>query len=67
MGNGIYGQCTFENGVLTDTCLENEDLEQYSYNEETDDYTFEGETYKADYDILEILLERKKQNANTKI
>jgi hypothetical protein len=66
-GNGIYGQYTYENGVLIDTCLENEDFEQYSNNEETDDYTFEGETYEADYDILEILLERKKQNANTKI
>ena len=60
MGNGIFGEAQYSDGVLDDTCLDWDDFSVYQYNEETDDYTFEGNNYSHDYEILEILLERKK-------
>ncbi len=62
MGNLVYGQATYNNGILQDIYLEDEDFEQYEYDEETDNYLFEGETYNNDTEILEILLERKINN-----
>jgi hypothetical protein len=59
MGNLIYGQARYHNGILQDIYLEDEDFEQYEYDEETDNYLFEDETYNSDTEILEILLERK--------
>ena len=62
MGNLIYGRATFYDKLLTDIYLEDEDFEQYGFDEETDTYHFEGETYESDYEILETLLERKIKN-----
>ena len=59
MGNLVYGQATYNNGTLQDIYLEDEDFKQYEYNEETDQYHFEGKIYESDCDILETLLERK--------
>lgn len=57
--NLVYGRATFFDKVLTDIYLEDEDFEQYNFNEETDTYHFEGETFDSDCEILETLLERK--------
>ena len=62
MGNLIYGQAIHHNEILQDIYLEDEDFEQYEYDEETDNYLFEGETYNNDTEILEMLLERKINN-----
>ena len=62
MGNLIYGQAKYYNGIFQDIYLEDEDFEQYEYDEETDNYLFEGETYNNDTEILEMLLERKINN-----
>lgn len=62
MGNLVYGRATFYDKLLTDIYLEDEDFEQYEFDEETDTYHFEGETYESDYEILETLLERKIKN-----
>ena len=59
MGNGIYGKATYSEGILDDTALTDEDLEQYHYDEETDRYHFEDEEYESDSEILEMLLTRK--------
>ncbi|MET3129136.1 hypothetical protein ABID42_004258 [Arcicella rosea] len=59
MGNGIYGKASYQNGILDDVCLSDEELELYSFDEETDTYHFEGEVYEIEYEILEMLLERK--------
>ncbi|COZ63561.1 Uncharacterised protein [Mycobacterium tuberculosis] len=59
IGNLVYGRATFYDKVLTDIYLEDEDFEQYNFNEETDTYHFEGETFDSDCEILETLLERK--------
>lgn len=59
MGNLIYGRSIYENGTVIEIDLEDEDFEKYHYDEEADTYHFEGENYDSDYEILEILLERK--------
>ena len=67
IGNQIYGVSVYSNNELTEICLEEEDFEQYSYNEETDTYSFEEENYESDYEILEILLKRKIKNMQSQI
>lgn len=59
-GNLIYGQATYEAGELHDTCLERSDFDLYSFDEETDTYTFENNSYEDNEPILEILLARRK-------
>lgn len=59
ISNLVYGRATFSDKLLTDIHLENEDFEQYQFDEETDTYSFEGEIYDSDCEILETLLERK--------
>ena len=62
LSNGVCGRAIFSDKLLTDIYLEDEDFEQYEFDEETDTYHFEGETYESDYEILETLLERKIKN-----
>jgi hypothetical protein len=59
MGNLIYSRTIFSDNKLTDIYLEDVDFEKYQYDEETEIYHFEEKTYDNDYEILEILLERK--------
>lgn len=58
-GNLVYGRATYEDGVLTDIYLENDDFDAYHFDEDTDTYHFEGETYESDCEILETLLEQR--------
>ncbi|MES2446588.1 MAG: hypothetical protein V4546_05365 [Bacteroidota bacterium] len=58
---GVFGEATYEAGVLKETYLDFEDLNQYEYDEEKDCYTFEGNLFESDMEILETLLERKKE------
>ncbi|WP_345951296.1 hypothetical protein ABDD95_07650 [Mucilaginibacter sp. PAMB04274] len=58
--NGIHGEATYENGHLTDICLEDDDWAAYHYDEENQMYLFENEAYDSSELILDILLERKK-------
>lgn len=59
-GNMVYGEATYKDGVFTDVFLESEDYGLCGYDEESDTYCFEGNTYESNDEILEILLERKK-------
>lgn len=61
MGCLVYGRAIFSDGILTDIYLENEDFDTYLWNEDEDTYYFEGETYFSEWEILDILLERKIQ------
>lgn len=61
MGCLVYGRAIFSDGVLKDIYLENEDFDAYLWNEDEDTYYFEGETYFSEWEILDILLERKIQ------
>jgi len=58
---GIFGEATYEAGILKDTRLDFDDFGRYDYDEENDCYSFDGGIYSNDTEILEILLERKKE------
>jgi hypothetical protein len=62
-GNCIFGEATLEDGEFRDIFLEPSDFDQYDFDEETDTYTFEGETFESDMEIMEILLDRKRAEA----
>ncbi|MGC4129006.1 MAG: hypothetical protein QM564_05460 [Bergeyella sp.] len=62
LGNLIFGRAIFENNELTDIYLEDEDFDQFQYDDEKDQWIFEGNIYGSDFEILEILLERKIEN-----
>ena len=62
LGCLVYGKATFEDGTLTETCLDSQDFESYELDEETDIYHFEGKEYDSEWEILETLLERKIEN-----
>lgn len=57
LDNLIFGRATFTDGILTDTRLEELDFD--AFDRSTDSYAFEGKTFDCEYEILEILLERK--------
>jgi len=59
IANGLYGKSEYINGVLTDISLEWGDFACYSFDDKKDQYLFEGKYYDSDFEILEILLERK--------
>ncbi|OYD40849.1 DUF1281 family ferredoxin-like fold protein [Sphingobacterium cellulitidis] len=59
ISNLVYGRATFTDKLFTDIYLDDEDFKQYQFDEETDTYSFEGELYESDCEILETLLERK--------
>lgn len=58
----IYGEVEYKNGELFHAELESEDFDLFTADYENGIYVFEGETYDSEYEILEILLERKKGN-----
>lgn len=58
---GIYGEAIYQNGSLEDVALDMEDFQQVSYDVEIDAYQFEGKSYLSEFEVYDILLERKKQ------
>jgi len=60
-GNGVFGEACYKDGSLTDVSLDGSDTEQYQFDEDSDLYTFEGESYESSDEINGILLKRKKQ------
>lgn len=61
LGNLVYGVVKYENGILTDTHVDSRDFDLFEENEGNETWTFEENIYESEYDILEILLERKQQ------
>lgn len=57
----IYGQAVYRDGILTDTYVDVKDFDLFHMNEDECSWTFEGKKYESDYEILEILLERKQK------
>jgi hypothetical protein len=66
LGCSVYGKAIFENGILTNTCLDSQDFDSFELEEETDTYHFEGKEYESEWEILETLLERKTENRVSK-
>lgn len=56
----IFGEVEYINGILKTYNLESEDFDLFEYDEEKDGWIFENEFYESDYEIKEILLERKR-------
>lgn len=56
---GIYGLAFYKNEQLQDISLNEEDFNLYQYNESDQNYAFEGRIFQDDWEIMEILLERK--------
>ncbi|MCA6367650.1 MAG: hypothetical protein IM631_12945 [Cytophagales bacterium] len=61
LGCLIYGNATFTDGVLVETDLDEADFDSFQENEDGCSYSFEGEEYSSQYDIMEKLLDRKKE------
>lgn len=64
LGQALFGEAKYEDGSLTDVRLGIEDFEQFNYDLEEQAYTFEGLYYDSDAEILEIMLEMKKDQLN---
>lgn len=63
-GDEIYGDIIYRNGESAQTILEPEDFESYAQDEDDEDlWHFEGDTYEAESDILEILLQRRRDDS----
>lgn len=58
-GMMIYGRDTYKNGQLVQVMLDNDDFALYDYNEQTERYEFEGESYPNDEEIIAVLFRRK--------
>lgn len=60
-GDLRYGEVMYAAGEISGIELSDEDFEAYEQDPDDDDrWSFEGQTYEAESDILEILLERRK-------
>lgn len=57
-GMWIYGQATYQEGVLSDVSIDPEDVELVEYRE-NEGYLFEDRPYETDMEIMELLFERK--------
>ncbi len=62
-GMGIFGNCQYNyiTKELDGVHLSYDDLEQFKYDEDKDNYKFRGEVYECEQDIVEILLEEKRK------
>ncbi|AZB25278.1 MULTISPECIES: hypothetical protein [Chryseobacterium] len=55
----LLGKTFYENEILKDYCLNQSDFQDCSYNEEENNYQFEGNIYEYKDEIMKILLGRK--------
>lgn len=55
----LMGKTFYENEILKDYCLNQNDFQDCNYNEEENNYQFEGNIYEYKEEIMIILLERK--------
>ncbi|MEP2668921.1 MAG: hypothetical protein ABJH04_07995 [Cyclobacteriaceae bacterium] len=60
VGHQVYGKAVYSNKVLTEINLDHSDFEQFTYNEKSGDYTFNGVQFDSESEILEMLLEKKR-------
>lgn len=65
LGCLVYGEASYQEGRFSNIILEPKDFDLYDINPENEDtWIFEGRVYESDHEILEILLERKKEKLN---
>jgi len=63
-GNLLFGKYIVQGKDETAYYLTDVDFDLFVYNEDTDNYTFEGKEWESDSDIKELLLERKMNGTN---
>lgn len=61
LGCSVFGEANYRQGILNDIRLDVEDFELFSYDLEKEAYIFKGLYYYSDVEILEIMLELKKE------
>jgi hypothetical protein len=61
IGCRIFGEATYRNGQLTVVTLDPFDFDQYTYDDDNECCVFENQNFDCSDEILEILLDRKKQ------
>src|SRR5690606_16076380 len=64
LGCSVFGEADYVQGNLTDIRLDVEDFERFTYDLEEQAYVYEGLLYDSDAEILEIMLEFKKEQLN---
>jgi hypothetical protein len=57
----VYGEVHYKDSTIRVIELENEDYDLFDYDEEKETYFFENNYYDSEYEILDILMDRKKQ------
>jgi len=61
IGTGLYGVTYYDSttGTLNDTLLDDDDINRVTYNEETDEYLFDGEYTESQFEsYFDILMEK---------
>lgn len=63
--NWVYGEAVYKDGVLKDAWLQPEDFESFDMTEEEgqEGWLFGGRLYESDYEIKDVLLDRRKASA----
>ncbi|QGN22506.1 hypothetical protein [Elizabethkingia anophelis] len=64
LGCSVFGEADYVQGNLTDIRLDVEDFERFTYDLQEQAYVYEGLFYGSDAEILEIMLEFKKEQLN---
>jgi hypothetical protein len=61
LGMNVYGRCSFdsETNTFEDVHLTDEDFKRVVEDEDTFDFTFDGEPIECRYDAYELMLENK--------
>jgi hypothetical protein len=58
---GIFGEASYQNGILLDVKLDPVDFQAYHYDKELLAYLYEGNSYEFEWPIFEKLLEKRKE------
>ena len=61
LGNGLFGKAVYNHkeDELKTYILTKEDFDQYTTDEETSTHTYNGQEYESEYEILELIFEKK--------
>ena len=61
LGHAVFGEAVYLHGVLNDIRLDVDDFERFTYDMQEQAYVFDGLYYESDVEVLEILLNMKKE------
>ena len=67
LSNCIFGQAIYKNKLFNDFRLEPHDFSSYNYDPQTGLYVYENKNYSFEWPIFEQMLEKKKENDQSKL